>query len=203
MRRSCLIYWGVAVVSIMACVGQGMSKREAPDNRVAKSVKTYKVPSALSMDSDGDGVASYMDECPNTPKGIKVNDQGCRLPDQAQKATQLRMDRWLYKDILFGYNQTAFDERYLNELTAIGLELRSRPEMQIEIQGHSDSRGSRAYNFKISERRAKSVSLYLQACGIDESRIRCIGYGPDRPIASNNTADGRARNRRVETLPIN
>jgi OOP family OmpA-OmpF porin len=203
MRRRCLIYWGVAVISIMACVGQGASKRESSDNRAAKSEKTYKVPSALSMDSDGDGVASYRDECPNTPKGINVNDKGCRLPGQAQKATQLRMDKWLYKAILFDNKQTTFGEKYLNELTAIGLELRSRPEMQIEIQGHSDSRGNRAYNLKLSEKRAKSVSLYLQACGIDESRIRCIAYGPDRPIASNNTADGRARNRRVETLPIN
>jgi OmpA-OmpF porin, OOP family len=203
MRWSCFIYWGFAVVSIIACVGQGMSKRGAPINQAAKSIKAYKVPSALFVDSDGDGVASYMDECPNTPKGIKVNDKGCCLSDQAQKATQLRMDNWLYKDIVFGSNQTAFDEKYLNVLTAIGLELRNRPELQIEIQGHSDSRGSRAYNFKISEKRAKSVSLYLQACGIDKSRIRCISCGPDRPIASNNTAAGRARNRRVETLPIN
>jgi outer membrane protein OmpA-like peptidoglycan-associated protein len=203
MRWSGFICSCVAVVSIIACVGQGMGKKEAPDNKAARSIKTYKVPTALIMDSDGDGVASYMDECPNTPKGIKVDRNGCCIPDQAQKASEKRLEGWIFKDIRFGYNKADFDSKYISELNDISSALKASPEMHIEIQGHSDSYGNRAYNYKLSERRAKSVSVYLQAAGIAEDRIKCISYGPDRPIASNATTEGRSINRRVATLPIN
>jgi outer membrane protein OmpA-like peptidoglycan-associated protein len=203
MRWSSFICSCVAVVSIIACVGQGIVKGEAPDKQAARNIRTYKVPTAQLMDSDGDGVASYMDECPNTPTGIKVDRNGCCLPDQAQEASEKRLEGWIFKDIRFGYNKADFDSKYITELTDISSALKASPEMHREIQGHSDSYGNRAYNYKLSERRAKSVSVFLQAAGIAEDRIKCISYGSDRPIASNATSDGRSINRRVATLPIN
>lgn len=68
----------------------------------------------------------------------------------------------------------------------------------IEIVGYTDSTGSRQHNMDLSQRRAQSVANYLTAQGVDGSRLSTRGAGPDQPIASNATADGRAQNRRVE-----
>ena len=71
-------------------------------------------------------------------------------------------------------------------------------QSSIEIVGFTDSTGSRQYNMDLSQRRAQSVATYLTAQGVDGTRLSTRGAGPDQPIASNATADGRAQNRRVE-----
>jgi OOP family OmpA-OmpF porin len=71
-------------------------------------------------------------------------------------------------------------------------------EIEIEIQGHSDNEGSRARNLQLSEARAQAVADYLINAGIDPVRLEARGYGPDNPIAPNDTFEGRALNRRVE-----
>ncbi len=72
----------------------------------------------------------------------------------------------------------------------------------MEIQGHTDSVGDRNYNQKLSERRAETVKAYLVLYGIDVSRMTVRGFGPDRPVAENDTEEGRALNRRVELKQI-
>src|SRR6185369_4260421 len=74
--------------------------------------------------------------------------------------------------------------------------LKDHPEANVEIQGHTDSKGSDKYNQALSERRANSVKAYLVSQGISASRITTIGYGESQPAASNETAAGRAINRR-------
>ena len=83
-------------------------------------------------------------------------------------------------------------------LDDIVLALDAFPEVLIEIAGHTDSHSSATYNQDLSQRRAQSVANYLASQGVDESRLRPNGYGESQPIASNDTADGRAQNRRVE-----
>lgn len=83
----------------------------------------------------------------------------------------------------------------LEEAVAI---LRENPDVKVVIEGHTDSIASEAYNQKLSERRARAVYRYLVAAGIDPARLSVVGYGESRPIASNDTPEGRARNRRVE-----
>ena len=76
--------------------------------------------------------------------------------------------------------------------------LRKFDRTLIDINGHTDSTGSQAYNQGLSERRAMSVAGYLNSQGIDPRRVSAVGFGPNQPIASNATPDGRAQNRRVE-----
>ena len=78
--------------------------------------------------------------------------------------------------------------------------LRDNPSLHVVVEGHTDSIGSDAYNQKLSERRAKAVRDYLVREGIDASRITTRGYGKSRPVASNDTAEGRAQNRRAEII---
>jgi outer membrane protein OmpA-like peptidoglycan-associated protein len=77
------------------------------------------------------------------------------------------------------------------------------PEMSIEVRGYTDAVGSRVSNMKLSQRRADAVKEYLTGMGIASSRIQTRGFGPDNPVAFNNTAEGRAKNRRIEFIRIN
>ena len=76
--------------------------------------------------------------------------------------------------------------------------LEKNPTIKIRIEGHTDSRGKAGYNRKLSDKRAKAVMKYLVDKGIDADRMTAEGFGPDKPIAPNETEDGRAKNRRVE-----
>ncbi len=80
--------------------------------------------------------------------------------------------------------------------------LQENPEITVEIQGHTDNTGKHAYNMGLSEKRAGSVKAWLVARGIDASRISTKGFGPDKPVAPNSTADGRKSNRRIEFFRI-
>lgn len=102
--------------------------------------------------------------------------------------------------ILFGFDQAdlgATAKKNLNDLVTI---LNKYPNTNIEVQGHTDNKGSAKYNMGLSERRAGSVSNYLISQGIDQSRIQTVGYGLGAPAYSNDTEEGRAQNRRVEFL---
>lgn len=102
--------------------------------------------------------------------------------------------------ILFGFDRsdlTASAEANLDKLVNI---LKEYPDTNIEVQGHTDSKGSDSYNQGLSERRANAVATYLRNRGISSSRITTKGYGETAPVASNDTEEGRAQNRRVNFL---
>jgi OOP family OmpA-OmpF porin len=80
--------------------------------------------------------------------------------------------------------------------------LKKNPEMNVEIDGHTDNTGSAAYNMTLSERRAKSVMNYFVDKGIESERLTTKGFGFTQPAASNATEQGRAQNRRVELMPV-
>jgi OOP family OmpA-OmpF porin len=78
--------------------------------------------------------------------------------------------------------------------------LQAEASLQVSVEGHTDSRGTEAYNDALSLRRANTVSEYLAEHGVDAGRLSVVGYGESKPVASNDTDDGRAQNRRVELL---
>lgn len=83
----------------------------------------------------------------------------------------------------------------LNDVTAV---LRQYPETRISVAGYTDSTGTQDYNQRLSERRAAAVGDYLVQGGVESQRLSRVGYGESRPVASNDTQQGRAQNRRVE-----
>lgn len=138
------------------------------------------------LDTDGDGVADYLDKCPDTPAGTKVDTNGC-------PAILITLT-----GVNFAFNSSKIDvksEHILDEAVAA---LNQAISVDIRIEGHTDSVGSEAYNLKLSQKRADAVKAYLVAHGIAASRLTTLGMGEAQPVASNNTAEGRYQNRRVE-----
>ena len=132
-------------------------------------------------DSDRDGVLDSQDRCPNTPRGAIVDKDGC----------------WAFHGVLFDTNKSTIKAGYESVFNNAIKVLKMNPSLTVEIQGHTDSRGSDQYNQKLSDRRAASVKRHLVNNGISASRLTTRGFGESRPAASNMTKQGRAHNRRV------
>jgi OOP family OmpA-OmpF porin len=149
-------------------------------------VKKPVVKAPVRGDRDGDGVYDDLDQCPNTPKGAKVDERGC----------------WVLENVQFDFNKSDIKPKYHPELIQVAIVLQDNPSVAVEIQGHTDDIGTASYNKKLSKQRADSVMNYLVNMGIDKKRLSTKGYGFNRPIASNLTKRGRSMNRRVELTPV-
>ncbi len=101
---------------------------------------------------------------------------------------------------LFATDSAAVSAAGQNDLYGIGRNLNQYPNSTIQVIGHTDSTGSQAYNMDLSQRRARSVAGILSASGVAQNRLATVGRGASQPIASNDTVQGRAQNRRVEIL---
>jgi len=138
-------------------------------------------------DSDFDGVSDYQDKCPRTPDGTPVDENGCPLKN---KSMLLKME--------FDSGKAVIKKKYHGELKRVADFLKKNPKATATIVGHTDSTGNRRDNIKLSQARADSIRAYLiNNFDVRPSRVKALGYGPDRPVASNKTAEGRQKNRRV------
>ncbi|APR85476.1 Flagellar motor rotation protein MotB [Minicystis rosea] len=102
--------------------------------------------------------------------------------------------------VLFATNQSTLLPIAQDRLAQVAAALNESPEGSIVVEGHTDSRGPQSLNDELSKNRAEAVRTFLVQKGVDASRIRSVGLGPSRPVADNNTAEGRANNRRVEIV---
>ena len=136
------------------------------------------------FDQDNDGVINDMDQCPDTPQGIIVDSRGCSV----------------IKPVLFEFDAYNLKRKFFSSLDLVVTMLNKNPSMKIQIQGHTDNIGSTEYNMDLSEKRARVVKRYLIDKGIDAARISTMGFGYTQNRASNNTAPGRAQNRRAEIV---
>jgi outer membrane protein OmpA-like peptidoglycan-associated protein len=105
---------------------------------------------------------------------------------------------FVLKDIFFEFDKSTILQQSYFELMRLVSLLKAYPDMRIEIGGHTDAKGSDSYNLRLSENRAKSVVDYLVSKGLSENRLQYKGYGKMKPIDTNDTEEGRAKNRRVE-----
>jgi OOP family OmpA-OmpF porin len=159
------------------------------------------------LDSDGDGVPDYLDECPHTPAGAKVLPNGCALkgdcrtpkPGEAVDANGCAASHnFILKGVKFEFDSARLTPGAKLILDQVAETLKSYPDIDVDVEGHTDYIGSDSYNMGLSERRADSVKDYLANAGVKAKRMTPIGYGKTRPIASNETEEGREQNRRVE-----
>lgn len=148
-------------------------------------------------DSDGDGVADRLDRCPGTPAGTSVDEVGCQVLFVVDEATQ-REQPLILQGVNFATGSSRLTASSNAVLDMVAQSLVAHPDVRIEIGGHTDATGSLATNRRLSLARAESVRAYLVQQGVPLSQMEARGYGPDQPIATNSTRNGRAQNRRVE-----
>ena len=143
-------------------------------------------------DSDGDGVPDYKDNCPGTPAGAKVDPKGCQI--MANMVINTTADHFAFDSAELKPKMKAELDTVVNRVQA------SRGDEMLEVIGHTDSTGPEAYNQGLSERRAQAAADYLAGQGLDASRMTVKGMGESVPVADNSTREGRAMNRRVEVI---
>jgi len=160
---------------------------EKPVERIVEKEVIREVEVAPT-DTDGDGIVDARDKCPNTLAGAKVGPDGCVVQEQVITLPNIE----------FASGKAALTAKGEGTLEAVLRFLQSQPNVGLDIYGHTDAQGAEAYNQKLSEGRAQSVMDYLVSKGIPKTRLTARGYGESKPIATNDTAEGRAQNRRVE-----
>ena len=158
---------------------------------------TFGLPSGT--DSDGDGVIDQNDKCPNTPKGTKVDANGCPMKMQLFNETRKKIR---LEGVNFELDSDRLTASSHDILDRVADALHDRPDLKVEVAGHTDNSGTSDYNRDLSQRRAEAVRSYLLSKGIEGSRLTAKGYGETQPEASNDTEEGRAKNRRVELRQI-
>ena len=168
-----------------------------------------------SLDTDRDGVSDSKDQCPTTPKGVKVDSMGCALdsdndgvmnsddncPNTPQGANVNSLGCWVLENLQFDTGKSTIKSSSYAMLDKVAGVLNNVSNLEVEIQGHTDNRGSQRFNASLSQKRADAVLNYLVNRGVSANRLSAKGYGFSRPIDSNDTPEGRAINRRVELQP--
>jgi outer membrane protein OmpA-like peptidoglycan-associated protein len=151
--------------------------------------------SGCPLDSDGDGVPDYLDRCPDTPRGVQVDRDGCPLPEPEPEVIS-----YTFEDVYFDFDRATLTPEGQARLREIGAILITITDADVEVHGHTDSTGPEDYNMGLSQRRAESVQRFLlenfSQLRADQFTIRA--FGETQPVATNDTRDGRALNRRVE-----
>ena len=167
--------------------------RPAPEPIIKTIEVIVPAPAAIMIkptDKDGDGVYDENDRCPNTDAGKIVDQRGC--PEILLSMT--------------GVNFNTDSSKIMPDSEALLAKavtaLQDSVGVSVLIEGHTDNTAGFNYNQLLSERRAKTVREYLIAKGIEPSRLVSVGHGETSPIASNNTKEGRFKNRRVDLRTV-
>ncbi|MFA6759769.1 MAG: TolC family protein [Sulfuricurvum sp.] len=153
-------------------------------------VQEAREPEVEDGDDDNDGVPNSLDKCPDTPTGYAVDSDGCT--------------RAIDLEVLFGNNSAEVVESSASKTLAFAKFMQDNQEFDAIITGHASKDGSASaeYNKRLSLQRADAIKLLLIENGVSSSRLSAVGKGYDEPIASNDTPEGQAQNRRIEATLI-
>ena len=163
------------------------SSNESPRERAQEVVAV--------ADADRDGVPDANDLCSDTPRSYAVDKDGCPIAIEEVARVELLVN--------FDFDRSEVKEQYLPEIESVARFMEQYPDRVVELEGHTDSRGTDAYNLGLSQRRTEAVMAELVGrFGISPSRVSAKGFGESQPIGSNDSAQGRAENRRVITVVI-
>ena len=141
----------------------------------------------VNPDLDADGVRNELDKCPGTPPSFKVDVVGCMVEQTVA-----------LQNVNFAFGSDELTDGAKTILDGIAASLLAQTAVKVQVTGHTDALGPQSYNLQLSQGRAKSVIDYLTSKSVEAARLSAEGEGEFSPIASNDTEEGRAQNRRVE-----
>lgn len=143
----------------------------------------------------GAAVGGYMDEQQRKlAEQMRQANNGVTVTRTAENEITLNMP----SDVTFDVDRAEVKPQFRATLADVANTLRQYESTMIDVVGHADATGADAYNQSLSERRSDAVAVFLQQNGVQSARIVSVGFGESRPVASNDTIEGRAQNRRVE-----
>jgi OOP family OmpA-OmpF porin len=152
-------------------------------------------------DNDDDGVNDKRDRCPDEPETLNGFQDGDGCPDELPR--EVKKFSGVIQGITFETNKAVIrSESFPTLIEALAVFLQ-HPELQFEVQGHTDDVGDDRFNLDLSQRRAEAVMIWFLQNGLLADRMRAIGYGETIPMAENTSDAGRAQNRRVEFRLLN
>jgi outer membrane protein OmpA-like peptidoglycan-associated protein len=143
-------------------------------------------------DTDGDTVFDKDDDCPNTPG--PVENKGCPVIAKAEQ----KVLNTAFSNLQFATNKDIILKSSYPSLNELAKLLQARPEFRLRLRGYTDNVGTPQYNLLLSKKRAAAVERYLEKQGVPTEQVRSEYFGRNNPVATNKTAAGRAKNRRVE-----
>lgn len=148
-----------------------------------KGCEEPKPKATVILDSDSDGILDNIDECPDTPKGFEVNNIGC--------------SELVNLDVLFDTGKWTIREESTEKIDRFVEFMKKHKEYFATIEGHTDNVGTESNNQVLSENRANSIKNYIIENGIEESRLKSVGFGELKPLNDNITNSEKQQNRRV------
>ena len=167
----------------------------------------------VPSDVDQDGVDDRADRCPNTPRGSRVDALGCTILFQEEKVVAAAAGAaavavatrpsLILRGVTFQTGRSVLLPQSYTVLNDVAASLVANPEIRIEVAGYTDNTGSLPLNMSLSQARAAAVRAYLASRGVRPDRMVAKGYGPQNPVATNATPDGRGQNRRVALYKLN
>jgi OOP family OmpA-OmpF porin len=165
------------------------AKPSAPQKEPIMTKKPMMIEKPIKkviLDNDKDGILNNIDKCPNTKKDVIVDNNGCVV------ALDLHIN--------FDSNSADIKNIYANRINRFAALLKKYPSLKVTINAHTDSTASKKYNYELSKKRANATVNALIKLNINASRLEATGFGELKPIASNKTEEGKAKNRRVEAI---
>ena len=153
-------------------------------------------PQVCIDDNDGDGLENPVDACPNDPETRNGFEDADGCPDEVPP--ELSELAGIMEGITFDTDKATIKSSSKNRLDNAVDVMKRYPDIRVMITGHTDAQGGYRHNVDLSRRRADAVRDYMVEQGIDAKRIETRGVGPDEPISTNDTTEGRALNRRIE-----
>jgi OOP family OmpA-OmpF porin len=180
------------------CLQTAAGRKVGPDGCAAGEVDVgcAKAPAApaakvvpvvmAARDSDRDGVEDDDDKCPGTPRNTTVDNKGCAV-----------IEKVVLKGVNFATGSATLKPEAFDSLRSVASAMKANEDLEVRIDGYTDSIGDEQKNRSLSERRAQSVKEFLVKEGIDADRLDTKGHGEDDPVDNNDTPAGRANNRRV------
>ncbi|MFH1743883.1 MAG: OmpA family protein, partial [bacterium] len=181
--------------SVVADEGKTEPGESPPASSLPEAIDT-------NIELAGTGSTTEMDLAPNSVQQIAPAAPLESHVGYEKISYPARLKDILQKPLVFEYKEAELDRNSIPILRTLALLLIQNPRMKLEIQGHTDNIGSRQYNVCLSYRRAKAVKELLVSEGVSADQLLPIGYGFEKPIASNETVEGRYRNRRIEFREI-